>query len=929
MMTPKQWDRIKSVFNKLDSFPTMEQLQQLEQACAGDEALKEEVAKLLSPDPKVLAMLENNKIEFEEPQTELALPVKLGEFTLVEKIGAGGMGTVYRGVREQEPGPFNVAIKVLRKGFFSATRMRFFRKEFEILSYLNHPNIAKSYQTGILEDGQPYIVMEYVEGLPLNRYTHSKKLDLNQRIRLFLQVCNAVTYAHQNLVVHRDLKPSNILVTDDGVVKLLDFGIAKILKPDPARPAETTAVGERPFTFGYASPEQILGTPTSTTTDVYTLGILLYELLTGSKPLPKVPDHVFEGRKAMVVADPLRPSKTCKLTDRQTGGSRPPQIDPDFYRHLGLTPSKLAKALAGDLDSIIMRALENSPEDRYPSADRLAADLDRHLRGMPVSTSQDSGFYLLGKWIRRHRLAFGAALASIGITATFLVILTLQNHRIGVQWRRAEVNLKRSNLITAYLTEIFENTDPFIADGEELTARELLDRGLERLEPKLASEPLAKAAILHSIAGSYLSLSLPDSARRLYDEAYQLRKTHLGERHLETSYSLASLGRIYMNQNHYEKAEKALRQVLEIQTESMGVDQIGVANLKADLGQIYGKNQQFDKAEAQFKEALAILENKMSGKGRAAYGNALNVYARTLKDKGDFARSETYFLKAIAVKEKQLGRNHPGVANALNDLAVLYRQTDRLEEAESYLSRSYALTESAFGRLNSKTITVANNLAANLRAQGRIEEAETIYRDILAAIEEQPEKDIGLKLISANNLATSLMGRGQLSEAEVWLKESHSILNGMTSPPAMTKLIVTTNLAVLYHKQDRFWLADPLFDRAQTMVTSMFGDKHPATAKVLHKYALALAKVGCDAQAIDAFNRSFQIRSEVLGLKNIDTITGFFDMADFLTRTTSKASLTPMNTTWKNIQVANQDDANPRKQVILKKTSGLFGSADQ
>ena len=929
MTTPTHWQKIKSLFHKVDGLPALDQMAQLEAACEGDDALKAEVANLLAPDPQVLAMLEGNKFSFDQRQPELELPMTLEDFTVVEKIGAGGMGTVYRAIRKQQPADHHVAVKVLRKGLFSDTRMRYFRKEFEILSYLNHPNIAKSYRAGLLKDGQPYIVMEFVEGLPLHRYAHEKQLTLNQRIHLFLQVCHAVTYAHQNLVVHRDLKPSNILVTQEGVVKLLDFGIAKILHQEGVRDMETTAPGETPYTFGYASPEQVMGLSTSTTSDVYTLGILLYELLTGSRPMPSASPASFQGRKAMLLTDPLKPSKVTHLTtpgDKEV--TRPP-IEPDFHTRIGMAPTKLARALKGDLDNIVMLAMQKAPEDRYQSVDQMSGDLDRHLRGFPISVGTNSGFYLLGKWIQRHRLAFGTALAGLAVTLAFLVILAIQNRRIGVQWQRAEMNLKRSNLISSYLLKLFENTDPFLADGKNLEARELLDRGLDNLEPQLTSEPEAKAAILHTMAGAYISLSLPETAKRLYEEAYQLRKTHLGARHPETADTLSGLAQIYIIENDLEKAEAAILQVLDIHRETLGLDQERVASLQADLGQIYGERLEFEKAESQFEQGLATLVGKQSGQAMAIRGNLLTRFARVLKTKGDLERAESYYLQAIEEKQRHLGNHHPGLANAYNDLAVLYRQTDRLEDAEPYLLKSYTLTESAFGRMNDKTITVASNLATNLQSQGRVEEAEAIYEDLLAAFQKQPEQDPKLNLLLVNNLATSLMNRNQLADAEYWLLEGMAILDKLETPPAMYKLVITTNLAVLYHKQNRFWLADPLFESAQTTVTAMFGEKHPATAKVLHKRALAMAKAGCDAQAEDAFNRSFQIRTEILGPSHLETVTGFFDLADFLAHHDMPERLAILGTAWKDIEAANQDNTSPRMQVILEKTAALFGSGSQ
>ncbi|TVQ09109.1 MAG: serine/threonine protein kinase, partial [Balneolaceae bacterium] len=402
----------------------------------------------------------------------------IGKYRITGKIGRGGMGTVYLGERADETFDKKVAIKVLRRGLDSEDILSRFRAERQILARLNHPNITHMIDGGITSQGRPWFVMEYVDGVPITQYCDDNKLNLEKRLELFTVVCDAVQYAHQNLVIHRDLKPSNILVTPDGHIKLLDFGIAKVLDdPDSTDPhTRFTRAGFRPLTPAFASPEQFSGEPVSTASDVYSLGVLLYLLLTGRLPYQQKPDSfpdsdVFKNRQ-----DPPLPSKaiTAPNTDPSGRSSLPARLD----------SARLEKQLSGDLDTILLTALRIDPSRRYTTAKALADDIRNHLTGHPVVARPDGWQYRAGKFIGRHKtgVAVAVLLPLMIITGLYLHGEQLEKERdlARTAAERAELEAAKAQEVSVFLTGLFRSADPF-ETAEELTSIELLERGREQL----------------------------------------------------------------------------------------------------------------------------------------------------------------------------------------------------------------------------------------------------------------------------------------------------------------------------------------------------------------------------------------------------------------------------------------------------------------
>jgi serine/threonine protein kinase len=484
----------------------------------------------------------------------------IGSYRLVRSLGRGGMGEVFLAERADDQFRQKVAIKLVRRGLLSRHIEGRLRQERQILASLDHPNIARLYDGGTTGDGTPYIVMEYIDGEPLDLYCDRRKLTIEQRLRLFITVCGAVHRAHQSLIVHRDLKPSNILVTTDGVPKLLDFGIAKML--DDRAYMHTMAVTQedvRVMTPDHASPEQIRGDIISTSSDVYVLGVLLYELLCGYKPFALRGRRLAELERA--ICEDLAPTLSTVVAtaerQRDSGISA-------VATQRSVSVVKLRRELGGDLENIVTMAMRKEPDRRYSSAAQLANDVERYLNGLPVLARADSWKYRTEKFVRRHKLGVGLSAALVAMLIGFTVTVYLQSLRIEKERdvaeserRVAESQREHAEAVSSFLIESFKVVDPFAQGGNSITARQILDHGAARITRELRAQPATKAAVLDTIGSAYLGLGLPEQAQPLIEQGLSLRRQLYGEAGAPVARSLYSLNRVYEQKGDLPGAESA------------------------------------------------------------------------------------------------------------------------------------------------------------------------------------------------------------------------------------------------------------------------------------------------------------------------------------------------------------------------------------
>ncbi|MCW5978030.1 MAG: tetratricopeptide repeat protein [Bryobacteraceae bacterium] len=586
----------------------------------------------------------------------------IGLYRLERELGEGGMGTVW--LAHRPDGFINrpVALKLPRGSWRRNALAERLAREREILAGLNHPHIARLYDAGLTADGQPYLALEYVDGLRIDEYCRQANLDVKGRLSVFLQVLSAVAYAHSQLVVHRDIKPSNILVTNDGQARLLDFGIAKLLEQGQARETELTELSGRALTPDFASPEQIAGKPVGAASDVYSLGVVLFMLVTEGRPYRLKRDSRASLEDAILHAEPPRPSEAA--------------AEPSFR-----------KSLRGDLDWIVLKSLAKEPEQRYPSAAALQADLVRYLRHEPVEAGPPSAAYRMTKFVRRHRLAVASA-----VLVTLALIGGLFGATVGLLRARAAEAEARTEAATAervsaFLVDLFQTSTPEEAKGRELTAREILERGAARVHDQLADEPLVKARLLRTIGYVYTNLGLYPQAGPFLEEAIKLAR---------------SLG----NRGRHELAIALHRQ----------------ANLHRLTGDV-------TRAEAEFREAIAILESAV-GPSHPDLGPALNSLAILVRSR-DPEEALVIYRRAYDLLVAEHGEPNGEAGVVLSNIGSLHLRARRWREAQDNLEKALPLVIWFHGENDHRVGGVAGNLAIVHKELGNYERALELSRQDL------------------------------------------------------------------------------------------------------------------------------------------------------------------------------------------------------
>jgi serine/threonine-protein kinase len=696
---------------------------------------------------------ENDPVDLDAARSGARIGAQVGAFRLVELISRGGMGEVY--LAERADGQFEqrVAVKLLRAGFDGAQAIARFRAEREILARLEHPHIARLLDGGVTEEGLPFLAMEYVHGEPITRFCEARKRSIEDRLRLFVDVCRAVHFAHRSLVVHRDLKPSNILVTGHGEVKLLDFGIAKLLEEGAAEAA--TRTGLLLLTPEYASPEQVRGGAITTATDVYALGLLLHEILTGERAQPIAELSPAGVERAVCDQVPKRPSAT--------------------------TSERLSRRLRGDLDTIVAQALHKDSTRRYASAEGLADDILRHLARRPIRARADSLGYRTGKLLRRHRLA---AAASAAVVAALLAGLLLAVSGL-VRARRAEAEVRReaeiSRQVSDLLIGIFKVNDPGEARGETVTARELLDRGAERVREQLASQPAVQGNLLRTIGRAYSELGLYERAQGLYESDLAVRRSLHGQEHPEVAASLVLLADVANRRGESARAEQLALRALAIQERTLGPENLETAKTLATLGVASSLLGDFASARARLERSLAIQE-KALGPNHPDLAGILNNVAILLWRIGDLRGARPLYERALAILQRQHGERHPALAATLNNLALVELQAGRLEEARALHERALAIRRVLFTPDHPDIAESLNNLGNVRLQQGDLAQARSMFEQALAIRERALGPDHPLVGATLYNLGLVLAKLGDPVRARPALERSVDVLSRALGP---------------------------------------------------------------------------------------------------------------------------------------------------
>ncbi|MEL7022325.1 MAG: serine/threonine-protein kinase [Pseudomonadota bacterium] len=760
-MATAHWFHLKRLFAELSDLPEPTCAARLAEIKTQEPAVATELAELLTifrqPDESLTDAIQRATTDLDEPATDLMLGRTLGAYRITDHLARGGMGDVY--VAERTDGAFSqrVAIKLIRTRISSRDDVLRFQAERDILARLEHPGIARILDGGNTDDGGAYLVMEYIDGESIDHYCDTNALSLESRLALFAQICDAVQFAHQNLVVHRDIKPSNVLVTDNGTIKLIDFGIAKDLDDPEYVEEDVTLLDERAMTPDYASPEQILGKPVTTSSDIYSLGVLLYRLTTGRQPYSMKGLRPAERERLLSETEPPKPSTTASQVQDFNAATTGGAIEPARLR--------------GDLDAIVLTAMHKEPQSRYASVQPLVDDIHAYLEQRPVSARGRTFGYLARTFLRRHRLASGVA---VGLVAAVIGAGIFHTRAVNAERDRAQLEARKAEEVAAFMTDIFAAPNPFVS-GANVSALDVVNAGAERLASELGDQPAVRAALLNELGTVYVTLGEYDKALALHQQAYDLH-VDLGDQvgvirslrglgdqklamrqhaesiaYFEQGEALArerlpesgptlvdmlfKLSEVHLSNGDFQRAREYARASLDLHV-AIGLpqDEVYGARLQplADSLQRYGR---FDEAERIARESLEVITAHSDGNTGIRL-EALTLLGAILVELNRFDDAEPLFIEQINAEAEVFGPDNPMLDSSMVQLGRLYRKSDQFTEAEYWLKRAVDHSSRTRGRRAFDTAYDINEYSMLLHLKGDFTAAEAGFTEALDIYQE-------------------------------------------------------------------------------------------------------------------------------------------------------------------------------------------------
>jgi serine/threonine-protein kinase len=871
---PDWWSRLDAVFQGTLESPTRDRAAYLDRVCGRDADLRAEVDAMLAADGPHGAL----GLEWLVDDTDCAaeadplLGIRLGPWRILDVLGQGGMGTVYLAQRDDGQYAQRVALKLVRSAGHARGVGRF-AAEAAILARLSHANIARLIDAGHTPEGSAYFVMEYVDGTPVTAHADAHRLTVDERLRLFRVICDATEHAHHALVVHRDLKPANILVSRAGQVKLLDFGIAKLLEPDQPT-ADQTAPGLRALTPAYAAPEQIRGEPVTTAADVYVLGAVLYELLTGERAARSEPGA---GPSIDGMRGPPAPSVTVGRRAAQgPAGAAAASVLAAARR---TSPARLARRLAGDIDRVVLKALQPAPDRRYGSAGQLGEDVQRLLDGRPVAARPDTRAYRLRRFVGRHRLATAMTAALAASLVSFAAVAGLQARAIAIERDRARLEAHRAERVAVLVTDLFKLAEPGPGRGATMSARELLDRGAHRIAVELQGDPETQVALFNAIARVYGNLGLHDAAIAVLDRAVARARIVAPDGTLGGAESRHLLGERHASKSDPVGAERQFRAALALRRRLQAPGPEVAATLEG-LGRALNATGRFDEARATLEEALAIRRRE-PGASDADLMSGLHELGLLVHFAGDAARAEALFREAVAVGER-IGGPSTAKVRALLHKAQLVAVFDRAPaRAEPLLREALAMARTIHAGDHADVATCLTSLASNLLRLRKLPDAEAVARESADMAQRLHGNRHEASLTARLALARVLRAARKPREAERLLRGALPDARSLLGDGDPTTIVLARGLATVLEEQRRF--ADALAVRR---------DELARTARVLGDadvfVATGLTELGEHGLTSGRFRLAEQYFAQALAVRRrlhppdhwrIDEARGFLGVA--------------------------------------------------
>jgi serine/threonine protein kinase/Flp pilus assembly protein TadD len=771
----------------------------------------------------------------------------VGPYHLLEKIGAGGMGEVW--VAEQhKPIHRRVALKLIKSGMDTKQVIARFESERQALAMMDHPAIAKVFDAGETDEGRPYFVMEHVRGIPVTAYCDENRLTTQERLALFLHICEGVQHAHQKAIIHRDLKPSNILVAiQDGkpVPKIIDFGVAKATAQSLTERTMYTEIGVMIGTPEYMSPEQaeMSGQNIDTRTDVYSLGAILYELLVGALPFdPKEMRRAGfdEIRRRIREEDPPKPStKLSSMGDSSTVEARKRRVD----------PPALLREIKGDLDWITMKALEKDRTRRYGSPSELAADIDRYLHHQPIVARPPSTVYKTRKFVRRHRVGVGVASTMVVLLVAFSITTAIQARRIARERDRANQEAEASRQVSDFLTGLFKVSNPSEARGNSVTAREILDKGAEKIASELQGQPLVQGKLMSTMGSVYDGLGLYDSAQALLEKALDTRTKALGPDHRDVATTLSELGTVVWHRGEFAKAKALQEQALAIREKRLGPETMEVASSLHNLGTLAWSQGNYEEARRLLERALAIRE-KILGPAHADVATTLNSLGAIAYREGDLKKAGEIWKQTLEIREKALGQDHPLLAQTLNNLAIVYTYTGEPQRAVPLLERVIRIQEKVLGPSHPDLASGLMNLGDAISRSGDLAGAKPYYARAVAIMEaaSPANPEFGRFL---DRLAYVLLKENDLKGAQELYERSLALRQKALGPKHIEVAESLGGLGDCAYQDGRLQEAQALYERALVILRKPDGSYYPAAYDILKSFAALLRTTHRDERAAE------------------------------------------------------------------------------
>jgi tetratricopeptide (TPR) repeat protein/predicted Ser/Thr protein kinase len=864
--------RVESLYQEALDLPAERRPAFVRAACNGDRCLQREVETLLehyhAAGEEYLA-----QPVFTPPDATPAatLPDRIGRYDIVQVLGQGGMGTVYEA--EQPQPKRRVAVKVLRGDLAGEHLLRRFQREIEVLGKLRHSGIAQIHEAGmgdvwhggVRTHALPFFAMELIRGRPLTEYANGNHADTRTRLEMFLRVCDAVQHAHQHGVIHRDLKPANILVDATGQPRILDFGVARATEPDRDGITRHTQIGQIVGTLAYMSPEQIAGDgrQLDTRSDVYGLGVVLFELLTGQLPLD---------------------CGDCSLADaaRIIRDEKPRAL------------SEANRALRGDLETVVAKALAKDPARRYQSAGEMASDIRRHLQGEMIDAKRDSALYVFRKTLFRYRwplIALHAFMVLLGAFAIYALsqaqryrelasrerqvsqVAAAAERRADDERQQAEAQADRADAVKAFLQMMLVAADPTQAQPRDVTVREVLDDAARRIQSgALADQPDAEVEIRETIARTYNHLGLYESARPHYEWLHGSSARRFGESHLETVRVLIQLAKNCAQAEDYEVAKTAFERCLELTVAEHGDDQELTLAAMDGLGSVLARMGRAEEAESLHVEALAGVEQAFGQEHELFVATTLNL-GDVYRDQGRLEEAERLYLRALELAEQLHGEDAYVTIRIRRQLAFfVYGQTDRLEEAEELLRETLVLARLGLGVEHTETNIVLNWLSRVLRSRGKIDKAERLLREAISEFSEIRAIEIHDSLKVVYELALILAARGELSEAAEVLGEGiERAVKAHGDEHRVLATYVSRHAEILGTGGD-YTAALVAARRALDIRLRLFGPEHEDVAYARQAIGWYINCLGRYAEAVETFRQTLDLRQRVCGDTHPETI---------------------------------------------------------